>query len=520
MLSLLLWLPLIGAIALLLAPPQWSVVRLRNIAGVLTLLVFLLSCYLLSQFDLGNGGWQFQEYHAWAQPIGLSYSLAVDGLSLPLLVMGNLLTLIAIYTITGAPHETTAGALRDRPRLYYSLILLVNAGVTGALSAQNLLLFVLFYELELIPFYLLISIWGGPKRSYAAIKFLLYTAVSGLFVLAAFLGITFLSQSTSFDYGLLTTDGLELKVRLILLTMLLIGFGIKIPLVPLHTWMPDAYVEASPATAILLGGILAKLGTYGLIRFGLQLFPDTWTLIGPGLAAIGTISVLYGALSAIAQKDIKRMVAYSSIGHMGYMLVAAAAGTRLSILGAVAQMISHGLILALLFFLVGIVERKAGTRDLDVLNGLMNPIRGLPLTSALLIAAGMASAGIPGLVGFVAEFMVFQGSFTTFPLPILVCIFASGLTAVYFVILLNRTCFGKLDNAIAYYPTVLLSERWPALALAAIILFLGVQPQWLVRWIQPTTNALAAQFPTVLADQFATQQPTLAPDLPPAMAHR
>jgi NAD(P)H-quinone oxidoreductase subunit 4 len=253
-----------------------------------------------------------------------------------------------------------------------------------------------------------------------------------------------------------------LNTQLILLTVLLVGFGIKIPLVPLHTWLPDAYTEASPAVTILLGGILAKLGTYGLIRFGLQLFPDAWTIVAPGLAII----VLYSALSAIAQKDIKRMVAYSSIGHMGYILVAAA-GTELSILGAIA----HGLILALLFHLVGIVERKVGTRDLDVLNGLMNPVRGLPLTSALLIMAGMASAGIPGLVGFVAEFIIFQGSFNAFPIPTLLCIIASGLTAVYFVILLNRTCFGKLDNKLAYYPPVLKSESIPAFVLTVIILF-------------------------------------------------
>ena len=251
--------------------------------------------------------------------------------------------------------------------------------------------------------------------------------------------------------------------------------------------------QASPATAILLGGILAKLGTYGLIRFGLQLFPEAWSIVAPGLAIVGTITVLYGAFNAIAQKDIKRMVAYSSIGHMGYIIVAAAAGNDLSVLGAVAQMISHGLILALLFHLVGIVERKAGTRDLDVLNGLMNPIRGLPLTSALLITAGMASAGIPGLVGFAAEYLVFQGSFSIFPVATLLCIIASGLTAVYFVILLNRTCFGKLDNQLAYYPKVLASENIPALVLTAIILFLGIQPNYLIRWIEPTTTAMVAE---------------------------
>jgi NAD(P)H-quinone oxidoreductase subunit 4 len=229
------------------------------------------------------------------------------------------------------------------------------------------------------------------------------------------------------------------------------------------------------------------------------------------LSIIGVVSVLYGALSAIAQKDIKRMVAYSSIGHMGYIVVAAAALTPLSLLGAVSQMVSHGLILALLFYLVGVIETKVGTRDLDVLNGLMNPLRGLPLVSALLIAAGMASAGIPGLVGFIAEFMVFQGTYPVFPWQTLLCIFASGLTAVYFVILLNRTCFGKLDNNTAYYPKVLRAEKVPALVLAALIFFLGIQPTWLVRWTETTTTAIVAAVSTNSARQVAiTYQPDAA----------
>ncbi len=487
MLSNLLILPAIGALIIGFFPGNLEAKKLRQITEVFAVLTLGWSLWLLSQFNLSDPNFQFQEYLTWIPQIGLSYSLGIDGLSLPLIILNCLLTGVAIYSI---------GPNLDRSRLYYALILFINAGISGALMAENLILFIIFYELELIPFYLMIAIWGGDRRGYASIKFLLYTAISGLLVLAAFLGIGLLSNTANFDYNPLATQGFELNTQLVLLGLIVVGFGIKIPLVPLHTWLPDAYTEASPATAILLGGILAKLGTYGLIRFGLQLFPEAWSIFAPGLAVIGTITVMYGALSAIAQKDIKRMVAYSSIGHMGYILVAAAAGNQLSILGAVAQMISHGLILALLFHLVGIVERKAGTRDLDVLNGLMNPIRGLPLTSALLITAGMASAGIPGLVGFAAEFIVFQGSFATFPIPTLLCIIASGLTAVYFVILLNRTCFGKLDNQLAYYPKVLASETIPAIVLTVIIFFLGIQPNYLVRWIEPTTNAMIAQFPS------------------------
>ncbi|HAZ43873.1 MAG TPA: NADH-quinone oxidoreductase subunit M [Cyanobacteria bacterium UBA11369] len=493
MLSTLIWLPVLGAAVVGFLPGNQTANQLRNIALAIATAIVLATFWLVSQFDITNSGMQFQEFIPWIPQLGLNYKLGIDGLSFPLLALSSLLIWIAIFASNNI----------QRPRLYYSLILLVYAGVAGGFAAQNLLLFVLFYEIELIPFYLLIAIWGGEKRGYAAMKFLIYTALSGILILAAFLGLTWLSGSTSFDYNSLLTQALPLTTQLILLTMLLVGFGIKIPLVPLHTWLPDAYTEASPPVAIMLGGILAKLGTYGLVRFGLGLFPETWALVAPGLSIIGVVSVLYGALSAIAQKDIKRMVAYSSIGHMGYILVAAAASTPLSVLGAVAQMVSHGLILAILFYLVGIVETKVGTRDLDVLNGLMNPIRGLPLTSALLVAGGMASAGIPGLVGFAAEFLVFQGSFSVFPVQTLICVFASGLTAVYFVILLNRTCFGKLDNNLAYYPKVLLMEKVPALILAAIIFFLGIQPTWLVRWTEPTTTAIVALMPPVSAQQVA-----------------
>jgi NAD(P)H-quinone oxidoreductase subunit 4 len=404
-----------------------------------------------------------------------------------MLLLNSLLTWIAIYS---SSQQT------ERPRLFYSLILLVSGGVAGAFLTQNLLLFFLFYELELIPFYLLISIWGGEKRAYAAIKFLIYTAVSGALILASFFGMVWLTGSTTFNYDALSTQTISTTLQIILLFGIVVGFGIKIPLVPFHTWLPDAYVEASSPVAILLGGVLAKLGTYGLLRFGLGMFPEAWSILAPTFATWGAISAIYGAVTAIAQKDIKRMVAYSSIGHMGYILLAAAASTPLALVGAVSQMVSHGIILAILFLLIGIVENKVGTRELDKLNGLMSPIRGLPLISALLVIGGMASAGIPGMMGFIAEFIVFQGSFSAFPIPTILCIASSGLTAVYFVILLNRTCFGKLDNKLAYYPKVLWDEKTPALILAAIIFFLGIQPYWLVRWSEPTTTALVANIPT------------------------
>jgi NAD(P)H-quinone oxidoreductase subunit 4 len=498
MLSVLIWLPMFAAAVIALLPVSISANRVRLGALFAAGTVLLWNLFLLLKFDINNPGMQLQEYIPWNETLGLSYQLGVDGLSILLLILNSLLTWIAIYS---SSQQT------ERPRLFYSLVLLVSGGVAGAFLAENLLLFFLFYELELIPFYLLISIWGGQRRGYAGIKFLIYTAVSGAFILATFLGIVWVSGSSSFNYDALSTQTLSATLQIVLLVGIILGFGIKIPLVPLHTWLPDAYVEASAPIAILLGGVLAKLGTYGILRFGMALFPDAWSTLAPTLAIWGAVSAMYGAVTAIAQKDIKRMVAYSSIGHMGYILLAAAASTPLALVGAVAQMVSHGIILAILFHLVGVVEAKVGTRELDQLNGLMSPVRGLPLTSALLVLGGMASAGIPGMTGFIAEFIVFQGSFSVFPIPTLLCVVATALTAVYFVILLNRTCFGKLDNNLAYYPQVQWHEKIPAIILAALIFFLGVQPTWLVRWAEPTTTAMVVVIPPI--EKAVTQQVAL-----------
>jgi len=500
MLSTLIWFPVLGAAAIAWFPGSLPPQKLRWGATAIAGILVLWTLYLLTQFNTSLPGLQLQEYLPWIPQLGLSYNLGVDGLSLPLVLLTNLLVLMVVFS------SDSGGAKMpelQRPRLFYSLVFLVCAGMVGALVAQNLLLFFLFYELELIPFYLLIVVWGGQRREYAAMKFLIYTAVSGMLILAAFLAIAWLGGSSSFDYAAIQTAGLPQTVQLLLLTLMVVGFGIKIPLIPLHTWLPDAYVEASTPTAILLGGVLAKLGTYGLIRFGLGLFPESWSLVSPGLAIIGAISVMYGAVAAIAQKDIKRMVAYSSIGHMGYVVVGAAALTPLSMVGAVGQMVSHGLILAVLFYLVGVIEAKVGTRELDVLNGLLNPIRGLPLTASMLVFGGMASAGIPGMVGFIPEFLVIQGTYARFPIPALLCVIGTGLTAVYFVILLNRTCFGRLDNHTAYYPKVTRWEHLPVLALMALIFWLGIQPSWLVRWSEATTTALVAAAPVVVKPQLA-----------------
>jgi NAD(P)H-quinone oxidoreductase subunit 4 len=481
MLSALILLPLIGAALIGFWPGEISGKLSRRVALLFSIIILAWTVVLAIKFNPAEVSQQFIEFLPWIDSLGLNYNLGVDGLSLPLLVLNGLLTCIAIYSSDQSLH---------RPRFYYSLILLLNTGVTGAFLAQDLLLFFLFYELELIPLYLLIAIWGGSRRGYAATKFLIYTAVSGILILASFLGMVWLSGSPSFALASLNTETLPLATQLLLLGGILVGFGIKIPLFPFHTWLPDAHVEASTPISVLLAGVLLKLGTYGLLRFGLNLLPEGWSYLAPWLATWAVISVLFGSSCAIAQTDMKKMVAYSSIGHMGYVLLAAAAATPLSTLGAVMQMISHGLISALLFLLVGVVYKKAGSRDLEVIRGLFNPERGLPVIGSLMVVGVMASAGVPGMVGFISEFIVFRGSFAVFPLQTLLSMIGTGLTAVYFLILMNRAFFGRLSAQVTNLPRVFWSDRIPAVILAVLIVILGIQPAWLVRWSEPTITAM------------------------------
>ncbi|HEY9670577.1 MAG TPA: NADH-quinone oxidoreductase subunit M [Waterburya sp.] len=491
MLSTLIWVPIISAAVVGFWPGAITAKAARRGALAVAIGVFIWSIVLLFQFNPGEVSQQFQEHLPWIDALSLTYSLGVDGLSLPLLVLNGLLTAIALYS---SDEEL------ERPRFYYALILLLNAGVAGAFLAQDLLLFFIFYELELIPLYLLIAIWGGKRRGYAATKFLLYTAISGALILAAFLGLVFLDGASSFAYqeNVALASILPVSQQLLLLGAILIGFGIKIPLVPFHTWLPDAHVEASTPISVLLAGVLLKLGTYGLLRFGLGLFPETWSIVAPWLATWAAVSVLYGAFNALAQRDMKKMVAYSSVAHMGYILLSAAAATPIALVGCVLQMVSHGLISGLLFLLVGLVYKKTGSRDLEVLNGLLNPERGLPLVGSLMVLGVMASAGIPGMVGFISEFLVFRGSFPIFPAQTLVCMLGTGLTAVYFLVLLDRAFFGRLSGRVMDLPKVLWKERIPAIILAILIVIFGLQPGWLVALSETTTAAMVTT-PSVVA---------------------
>ncbi|MEB3302654.1 MAG: NADH-quinone oxidoreductase subunit M [Cyanobacteriota bacterium] len=503
MLLILLALPLAAALLLPLLASS-SPVRLRNLAALASGAQFLigLACWRLPPADL---------HLAWLPKLKLSLDLGLDGLSLPMVLLTALVSTMAILS---APED------QHRPRLFFSLLLATNLGVVGAFLARNALLFLLAFELVLIPATLLVATWGGPRRAGAAIRYLVYGSVSGLTLLGGVLAMGwFNAKGVSFDYADLAQAQLSGSARAWVLGLLLVAFALKLPVVPLHGWQPFTYAEAPIPAVMLLGGAVSKLGAYGLLRFGVGFLPETWVAWSPWIAGLGAVSAVYGALNAIAQKDIRRLMAYSSLGHMGLLVLALAAATPLSLQGAVAQILAHGLIVSLLFACVGLIERKTGSSSIPELSGLLNPLRGLPFTMGMLLLALMAAAGIPGLAGFPAELIVFEGSWVVFPRATLICLIASGFTAVYAIRLVNRVGFGRLDNARANWSSTRWSERAPAFVLTLLIIACGLWPAALTGWSEDTTASLALRpfslpSPMAASAQSATTIATLPQSLP------
>ena len=473
-LLLLLLIPLLAGLLLPLLPSSSAWVRRGALAAAL--------------LQLLDGLWLWQHPPAalslsWLPQLGLRLELGLDGLTIPLVLLAALLTAMAVLA---SPVD------QSRPRLFFALMLATNLGLIGAFLARNALLFLLAYELILIPTTLLVATWGGERRAGAAIRFLTYGALSGVALLAAVLALGWLQPGgLNFSYSALADHTLTAPQQRWILALVLLAFGLKLPVVPLHGWQPLTYSQAPTPVAMLLSGVVSKLGAYGLLRFGLEFLPDAWAAWSPWLAALGAISAIYGALNAVAQLEMRRLVAYSSLGHMGFLLLALAAATPLSLQGVIAQMLAHGLIIALLFCLVGLIELRTGTSAIPELSGLLNPQRGLPFTLGLMLLALLAAAGVPGLAGFVAELLVFEGSWVAFPWPTLVCLLASGLTAVYAIRLFNRVGFGRLDNAKADWVSTSWGERAPALVLSALVLLTGLWPGALTGFSETATAPLA-----------------------------
>lgn len=386
-----------GALALPLIPAK-ETKNIRLYALGIGLLDFtLMVSAFWSRFDPQNPALQMVERHQWLPQIGLEWSLGIDGLSMPLILLTGFITTLALLA---------GWDVKEKPRLFYFLMLLMYSAQIAVFAAQDLMLFFLVWELELVPVYLLIAIWGGPKRTYAATKFILYTALASLFILIGGFALAFYGDTYTLNIQELGLKNYTPAFEALVYLGFLISFGVKLPIFPLHTWLPDAHGEAPAPVSMLLAGILLKMGGYALIRFNVEMLPHAHITFAPMLAILGVVNIVYGALTAFGQNNMKRRIAYSSISHMGFVLLGIAAFNQLGMSGAMLQMVSHGLIAAALFQITGITYDRTHTLMMDKLGGLANK---MPITFAFFVAASMASLALPGMSGFVSELAIFLG---------------------------------------------------------------------------------------------------------------
>ncbi|MFM5891288.1 MAG: NAD(P)H-quinone oxidoreductase subunit 4, partial [Dolichospermum sp.] len=386
-LSAIIFLPLVAVLAIPIIPDkEGKTVRWYGL-GVALLDFSLIICALWQGYDFQSSALQLTESYSWIPQIGFNWSLGVDGLSMPLIILTGLINTLAIFA---------AWKVTNKPRLFYALMLVMYSAQLGVFLAQDLLMFFLMWEIELVPVYLLIAIWGGANRRYAATKFIIYTAAASIFILICGFAMAFYGDNLTFNMTELAMKEYPKALELALYTGFLIAYGVKLPIFPFHTWLPDAHGEASAAGSMILAGVLLKMGGYALIRFNVEILADAHINFAPVLVVLGVVNIIYGACCAFAQTNLKRRLAYSSIAHMGFVLIGIASYTEIGINGAVLQMISHGLIAASLFFLSGVTYERTHTLMMDKMGGMAKV---MPITFALFTMGAMASLALPGMSG-------------------------------------------------------------------------------------------------------------------------
>ena len=493
MLTAAIFVPLAAAVGLLLAP-RWAERSCRLVAVTAAVVPLVVMAAAWARFE-GSGRFELVESVPWIPTLGVGYKVGVDGVSLPLAAMTALLFLVAV----AYPAD-----VRGRARQYFAAFLFLEAASLGVFLALDLFLFYVFFDVSLVGMYFLIAVWGHGDAQRSALKFFLYTLAGSLAMLLAIFGLYLASDPRTFDMAELIAQqplaGDGLRAALVFLGFV-IGLGVKTPIVPFHTWLPPAHVDAPAPASTILAGVLLKMGTYGFIRILLSMMPDTFRRFALPLAIVGVVSIVYGALVALAQTNLKRLIAYSSINHMGYVILgvsaAAAAGVgddagpaTLAVSGATLEMVAHGLITGALFLLAGSVWSRAETYEIDQLGGLAG--RAPAMTAAVTLAA-FASLGLPGLAGFVAEFQIFAGTFAIFPVAAGVALLGIVITAALFLRMVQQAFLGPLPPQWEGWPDLSRAEILALVPVLALVVVIGVAPAWVLDVIDSATSQLAGR---------------------------
>ena len=480
LISLLLILPLVGAALVALLPRQRTTL-IKACAFATTVVIFALSLPLYFGFGNLAGGFQFEEFRPWIPGLGIGYHVGVDGISLFLVLLTTLLSALAVLS--------SWTAITEQLKEYMILMLLMETTMIGVFVSLDLFLFYVFWEASLIPMALLIGRWGGERRVYAAIKFFLFTLAGSTLMLIAAIVLYFWGGGTS-DLPVLLNTSLPAPLQVWLFAAFALAFAVKVPLFPLHTWLPAAHVEAPTAGSVILAGVLLKMGAYGYLRIALPLFPNAVSVFAPWLSILALIGIIYGALVALAQEDVKSLVAYSSVAHMGFIILGTFALTPQAVSGAVLQMVNHGLSTGALFLLVGVLYERRHTRLLKDFGGIWAKV---PIFGSFFIITALSSVGLPGMNGFVGEFTILLGTFRVNVAYAAVATFGIVLAAWYLLVAVRRTLFGPLNPSNAGLTEMNLREIVVMLPLVAFFFIIGLFPNLFFEKINPSTGRLTTQ---------------------------